>query len=83
MPKITQVGAPSAANEALGGVPTLYYYDFASKGRGEVLRLFFEDAGIAFVDHRCVCRLVRETGADTVQVVRRLVRVTKEEADEE
>lgn len=52
MPKITQVGVPSDANAILGGVPTLFYYDFASKGRGEVLRLFFEEAGIAFIDHR-------------------------------
>lgn len=28
------------------------YYDFTSKGRGEVLRLFFEDAGIKFEDVR-------------------------------
>lgn len=52
MPKITDIGTPGTANEAIGGVPTLYYYDFTSKGRGEVLRLFFEDAGIAFKDCR-------------------------------
>ncbi|KAL8283289.1 hypothetical protein RQP46_005699 [Phenoliferia psychrophenolica] len=52
MPKITDIGTAGAANAAIGGVPTLYYFDFASKGRGEVLRLFFEDSGIAFKDHR-------------------------------
>ncbi|KAL8283290.1 hypothetical protein RQP46_005700 [Phenoliferia psychrophenolica] len=52
MPKITDIGVEGAANAAIGGVPTLYYFDFASKGRGEVLRLFFEDSGIAFKDHR-------------------------------
>jgi len=50
--KTANIGKPGPANETLGGVPELYYYDFASKGRGEVMRLFFEEAGIAFVDHR-------------------------------
>lgn len=52
MPKITSIGTPSEANKSIGGVPTIFYYDFTSKGRGEVLRLFFEEADIAFVDHR-------------------------------
>lgn len=33
MPKITDIGTPGAANAAIGGVPTLYYFDFASKVR--------------------------------------------------
>lgn len=49
---MTEIGTPSEANKAIGGVPTLYYFDFASRGRGEVIRLFFEDAGIAFKDYR-------------------------------
>ncbi|CAE6425360.1 Glutathione S-transferase P 1 [Rhizoctonia solani AG-1 IB] len=52
MSRISDIGTPSEANEAIGGVPTLHYLDFLSRGRGEVLRLFFEDAGIAFKDHR-------------------------------
>ncbi|ELU42122.1 hypothetical protein AG1IA_03855 [Rhizoctonia solani AG-1 IA] len=52
MSRVSDIGTPSEANEAIGGVPTLHYLDFLSRGRGEVLRLFFEDAGIAFKDHR-------------------------------
>ncbi|KAM0789246.1 hypothetical protein ACM66B_000089 [Microbotryomycetes sp. NB124-2] len=52
MPKTTTIGTPGPANDKIGGVPEFHYYDFASKGRGEVIRLFFEDAGIAFVDVR-------------------------------
>ncbi|EUC62524.1 glutathione S-transferase, putative [Rhizoctonia solani AG-3 Rhs1AP] len=52
MSRVVEIGAPSEANEAIGGIPTLHYLDFLSRGRGEVIRLFFEDAGIAFKDHR-------------------------------
>ncbi|KAJ1306186.1 hypothetical protein OPQ81_010895 [Rhizoctonia solani] len=52
MSRVRDIGTPSEANKAIGGVPTLYYFDFLSRGRGEVIRLFFEDAGIAFKDHR-------------------------------
>ncbi|KAK4051380.1 hypothetical protein OIV83_002864 [Microbotryomycetes sp. JL201] len=52
MPTTRNIGTPGAANDKIGGVPEFHYYDFASKGRGEVIRLFFEDAGIAFVDVR-------------------------------
>lgn len=52
MSRMTEIGSPSEANKAIGGVPTLYYFDYASRGRGEVVRLFFEDAGIAFKDYR-------------------------------
>ncbi|KAF8608258.1 glutathione S-transferase-like protein [Ceratobasidium sp. AG-I] len=52
MSRTTEIGTPSDANKAIGGVPTLYYFDYLSRGRGEVIRLFFEDAGIAFKDFR-------------------------------
>jgi hypothetical protein len=42
----------------IGGIPTIFYIEFGSKGRGEVIRLFCEDAGIAYRDHRlCVLML--------------------------
>ncbi|CAF1432543.1 unnamed protein product, partial [Didymodactylos carnosus] len=46
------ISEPTAANEKIGGVPILHYFDFGSKGRGEVLRLFFYDAEISFIDKR-------------------------------
>jgi len=52
MSRTTEIGTPSKGNEAIGGVPTVYYFDYLSRGRGEVLRLFLEDAGIAFKDYR-------------------------------
>jgi glutathione S-transferase len=52
MVKVRDIGTPGPANDTLGGVPAIYYWDLASKGRGEVLRLFCEDAEIAFKDHR-------------------------------
>jgi glutathione S-transferase len=52
MPTTKQCGTPSAANQAIGGVPTLHYYDWFSRGRGQVLRLLWEDAGIAYNDVR-------------------------------
>ncbi|CAE7083318.1 unnamed protein product [Rhizoctonia solani] len=52
MSRVVEVGTPSEANKAIGGVPTVHYFDFLSRGRGEVIRIFFEDAGIAFKDHR-------------------------------
>lgn len=42
MPKVNDYGTAGAANQAIGGVPTVHYFDFASKGRGQVVRLFFE-----------------------------------------
>ncbi|KAF7522543.1 hypothetical protein G7054_g12109 [Neopestalotiopsis clavispora] len=48
MPTTTRVGAESAANKALSGVPTVHYFDFMSRGRGQTVRLFCEDAGIAY-----------------------------------
>lgn len=52
MPVSREIGVASEANKKIGGVPSIYYFDFLSRGRGEVLRLFFEDAGIAFTDVR-------------------------------
>ncbi|CAE6481026.1 hypothetical protein ACGC1H_005220 [Rhizoctonia solani] len=52
MSRIVEIGGPTEANKAIGGIPTLHYLDFLSRGRGEVIRLFFEDSGIAFKDHR-------------------------------
>ncbi|KAK4998909.1 hypothetical protein LTR66_001686, partial [Elasticomyces elasticus] len=52
MPTTEDVGTPGAANKAIGGVPTLHYFDFVSRGRGQVIRLLWEDAGIAYKDVR-------------------------------
>ena len=52
MPSSVTVGHPGEANNAIGGVPSIHYLDFMSKGRGQVVRLFFEDAGIAYQDIR-------------------------------
>lgn len=52
MPTTHTVGTPSAVNDKLGGIPTLHYLDFSSRGRGQVLRLFFEDAQISYEDVR-------------------------------
>ena len=51
-PTSKQVGQESENNRKIGGVPTLHYFDFQSKGRGQVLRLLWEDAGISYVDVR-------------------------------
>jgi glutathione S-transferase len=50
--KARDVGTPGPANDAIGGVPIVHYLDLGSKGRGEVVRLFCEDAEIAFKDNR-------------------------------
>lgn len=52
MPQQHQVGKPGPANEKIGGIPTVHYFDFFSKGRGQVIRLLFIDAGIAYNDVR-------------------------------
>jgi glutathione S-transferase len=52
MPEEHQVGQPGLANEKIGGIPTVHYFDFFSKGRGQVIRLLFIDAGIAYNDVR-------------------------------
>ena len=52
MPTTKTHGSPSAANGAIGGVPTIHYFDYHSRGRGQVIRLLWEDAGIAYEDIR-------------------------------
>ncbi|KAI9893428.1 MAG: hypothetical protein M1814_006725 [Vezdaea aestivalis] len=52
MPTTEIVGTPSANNDKIGGVPTMHYFDFQSRGRGQVVRIFWEDAGIAYKDIR-------------------------------
>lgn len=52
MPSSVTVGHPSEANNAIGGVPAIHYLDFLSRGRGQVVRLLWEDAGIAYQDIR-------------------------------
>lgn len=52
MPTTHRVGQESAANKAIGGVPVMHYLDFSSRGRGQVVRLLWIDAGIAFDDVR-------------------------------
>jgi prostaglandin-H2 D-isomerase / glutathione transferase len=39
MPHIVNYDAESAANKAIGGVPIIHYFDFQSRGRGQVVRL--------------------------------------------
>lgn len=52
MPSETTVGKPGLNNEKIGGVPTIHYLDFQSRGRGQVVRLMWEDADIAYTDVR-------------------------------
>ncbi|KAL8773023.1 MAG: hypothetical protein Q9209_002043 [Squamulea sp. 1 TL-2023] len=52
MPSTKTYGTAGSANAAIGGVPTIHYLDFASRGRGQVVRLMWEDAGIAYTDIR-------------------------------
>lgn len=37
-----KVGSPGPANTKIGGVPTMHYFDFQSRGRGQVVRLMWE-----------------------------------------
>jgi hypothetical protein len=39
MPHTLTYGNKSAANKAIGGVPTIHYFDFQSRGRGQAVRL--------------------------------------------
>ncbi len=39
MPQTLTYGTESAANKAIGGVPVIHYFDFQSRGRGQVARL--------------------------------------------
>lgn len=52
MPSSKQVFQPGENNTKIGGVPTIHYFDFQSRGRGQVLRLLWEDADISYTDVR-------------------------------
>ncbi|KAF1984713.1 hypothetical protein K402DRAFT_395413 [Aulographum hederae CBS 113979] len=52
MPVTKEVGRPGPKNDVIGGVPTLHYLDLKSRGRGQVIRLFWEEAEIAYKDVR-------------------------------
>ncbi|KAL8947005.1 MAG: hypothetical protein Q9222_006665 [Ikaeria aurantiellina] len=52
VPTTKNHGTPGPANDLIGGTPTIHYFDFASRGRGQVIRLLWEDAGIAYEDIR-------------------------------
>ena len=52
MPSSKRCLTESAGNKAIGGVPNIHYLDFQSRGRGQVVRLLCEDAGIAYDDTR-------------------------------
>lgn len=52
MPSTKRYGQEGEANKKIGGVPTIHYFDFQSRGRGQVIRLMWEDAGIAYEDVR-------------------------------
>ena len=52
MPTSKRCGTESAGNEAIGGIPNIHYLDFFSRGRGQVVRLLWEDASIAYDDTR-------------------------------
>ncbi|TVY81413.1 Glutathione S-transferase P [Lachnellula suecica] len=52
MPHTLSYGTESAANKAIGGVPTIHYFDFQSRGRGQVVRLMLIDSGAAYEDVR-------------------------------
>ncbi|RDW76013.1 glutathione S-transferase pi-like protein [Coleophoma crateriformis] len=52
MPTTKVFGTESATNKAIGGIPTIHYFDFLSRGRGQVVRLMLIDAGAAYKDVR-------------------------------
>ncbi|KAH8667392.1 glutathione S-transferase [Tricladium varicosporioides] len=52
MPHTLTYGTENAANNAIGGVPTIHYFDFQSRGRGQAVRLMLIDAGAAYQDIR-------------------------------
>jgi len=39
MPQTLTYGTENAANKSIGGVPIIHYFDFQSRGRGQVVRL--------------------------------------------
>jgi len=48
MPSTKEHGTAGAANQKIGGVPTIHYFDFKSRGRGQVVRLLWEVRSIPF-----------------------------------
>jgi len=42
MPSEKLIGQEGPNNKKIGGVPTLHYFDFQSRGRGQVVRLMWE-----------------------------------------
>ena len=52
MPTTKRCGTETASNKAIGGIPNIHYFDFQSRGRGQVVRLLWEDASIAYDDTR-------------------------------
>ncbi|KAG8534163.1 uncharacterized protein KY384_001007 [Bacidia gigantensis] len=52
MPATERCLSPSEGNKAIGGIPNMHYFDFKSRGRGNVIRLLWEDAQIAYDDTR-------------------------------
>ena len=52
MPTQKSFGKAGPANDAIGGVPTMIYFDWFSRGRGQAIRLLWEDASIAYNDIR-------------------------------
>lgn len=52
MPTTTQIGQAGPANDRVGGIPSVHYFDFLSRGRAQPIRLLFIDAGISFIDIR-------------------------------
>lgn len=58
MPSTKQYGSESAANGKIGGVPKIHYFDFESKGRGQVVRLILIVSYFFF----CLLKVVYLTG---------------------
>ncbi|KAL2065414.1 hypothetical protein VTL71DRAFT_3084 [Oculimacula yallundae] len=55
MPHSLTYGTESAANKAIGGIPTIHYFDFQSRGRGQAkpIETYISwDAGAAYKDIR-------------------------------
>lgn len=63
MPHTLTYGTESAANKAIGGVPTIHYYDFQSRGRGQVVRLMLIVRRTIFSSVRDTHTQVQDAGA--------------------
>lgn len=60
MPHELTYGSESAANKAIGGVPVIHYFDFQSRGRGQVVRLLLI-VGCMFIGCDMIPDLVHRT----------------------